>query len=63
MFLHEFRDDLVLALDLVVQGGDDAEVIGSRDRVLALEGGGAVFKELFLPGVEPVACSSSAAFA
>jgi hypothetical protein len=52
MFLHEFSDDLVLALELGLQPGDDAEVLGAGGRVLALEGRGAVLEEDLLPAVE-----------
>jgi len=52
MFLHQFRDDLVLALELVAQGRDETEVLAFGSGVLALEGDGAVLEELLLPGVE-----------
>src|SRR6476661_8869866 len=52
MFFHQFRDDLVLALELVAQGRDEAEVLALGSGVLALEGDGAVLEELLLPGVE-----------
>src|SRR5579885_895254 len=52
MFFHEFRDDLVLALELLAQGRDGAEMPALGGSALALEGGGAVLEELLLPGVE-----------
>ena len=52
MFLHQFSDDLVLALELVAECGDGAEVLGLGRGVLAFEGGGAVLEELLLPEVE-----------
>jgi len=51
MFFHQFRDDLVLALELLPECGDGAEVGGLGRGVLALEGGGAVLEELLLPEV------------
>ena len=52
MFLHQFGDDLVLALELLAQGGDGPLVVALGRGVLALEGGGAVLEELLLPEVE-----------
>src|SRR4051794_28911331 len=52
MLLHELRDDLVLALELGLKCGDDAEVFSAGRRVLSLKGGGAVLEEDLLPGVE-----------
>src|SRR3954452_833256 len=52
MFLHQFGDDLVLALELLAERGDGAEVLALGRGSLALEGGGAVLEELLLPGVE-----------
>src|SRR3954463_6392825 len=52
MFFHQFRDDLVFALELVAQCRDGAEVPALRSGALALEGGGAILEELLLPGVE-----------
>src|SRR3954464_7788715 len=52
MFFHQFRDDFVLALELVAQCRDGAEVLALGGGLLGLEGGGAVLEELLLPGVE-----------
>src|SRR5437867_4144144 len=52
MLFHELRDDLVLALELGLKPGDDAEVFRTGRRVLPLEGGGAVLEEDLLPSVE-----------
>src|SRR4051794_16480069 len=52
MFFHQFSDDFVLALELVAEGGDGADVLGLGRGVLALEGGGSVLEELLLPEVE-----------
>jgi hypothetical protein len=52
MFLHQFGDDLVLALELVAQGGDRAMEVATGCGALPLEGGGAVLEELLLPEVE-----------
>src|ERR1700689_1783863 len=55
MLLHEFGEDLVLALELVPEGGDGA-VLGVLAVLAAfagvVEGSGAVLEELFLPEVE-----------
>ena len=51
VLLHKFRDDLVLALELVAQRRDDAEVLALGQGVLAFEGG-AILEEQFLPGRE-----------
>src|SRR4029453_19061476 len=57
MLLHEFREDLVLALEFVFEGSDLA-VLGVLQSLGAFagvgEGGGAVLEELFLPEVEEV---------
>ena len=52
MFLHQLGDDLVLAAELVPQGGDGPLVPGLVRTVFSLEGGAAVLEELPLPGVE-----------
>src|SRR6201996_9095897 len=52
MFLHQFRDDLVLALELVAQGGDGPLEVALGRGALPLEGGGSVLEELLLPDVE-----------
>ena len=52
MFLHELRDDLVLALELVAQRGDGPLEVALGRRVLAFEGGRSVLEELLLPGLE-----------
>ena len=52
MFLHQFGDDLVLALQLVAQRGDGPVEAALGGGVLALEGGGSVLEELLLPEVE-----------
>src|SRR5512135_1437446 len=52
MFFHQFRDDLVLTLELLPQRGDGSQVVALGRAVLALEGGGAVLEEQLLPGVE-----------
>src|SRR6516165_6190953 len=52
MLLHQFGDDLVLALELVAEGGDGPLEVAVGCRALPLEGGGAVLEELLLPDVE-----------
>ena len=52
MFLHQFSDDLVLALELVAQRGDGPLEVALRRGVLALEGGRSVLEELLLLEVE-----------
>ena len=52
MFLHQFSDDLVLALELVAQRGDGLLKVAVGCLALPLEGGGAVLEELLLPDVE-----------
>ena len=52
MFLHQFGDDLVLALELVAEGGDGPMEVALGGGVLALERGGPVLEELLLPEVE-----------
>ena len=52
MLLHQFGDDLVLALELVAEGGDGPLEVAVGCGALALEGGRSVLEELLLPGVE-----------
>jgi hypothetical protein len=52
MFLHQFRDDLVLALELVAQRGDGPLKVAVGQGVLPLEGRRSVLEELLLPEVE-----------
>jgi hypothetical protein len=52
MFLHEFGDHFVLALELGLQGGDPLVLGVGAAAVGTLEDGGAVLEELLLPGVE-----------
>jgi hypothetical protein len=57
VLLQEFREDLVLALELLLEGGDLAilgVVLGFAAMAGILEGGGAVLEELLLPEVEEV---------
>src|SRR5713101_1694291 len=52
MFLHEFREDLVLALELLFQEGDPP-ILGIADASGAwFEGSRSVLEELLLPAVE-----------
>src|SRR5438309_19691 len=52
MFLHEFREDFVLALELLLQVGDPLVLGVGGASGAGLEGGGAVLEELLLPAVE-----------
>src|SRR5215212_2231548 len=52
MFFHQFRDDFVLALELVAKCRDGPDVLALGCGLLGLEGGWAVLEELLLPGVE-----------
>src|ERR1700677_2761700 len=52
MFFHQFRDDLVLALELIPQCGDGPHVRLIGRPALALESRGAVLEEQLLPRVE-----------
>jgi hypothetical protein len=57
MLLHEFGENLVLALELFFESSDLAvlSVLQSLSAFAGVsEGGGTVFKELFLPEVEEV---------
>src|SRR5262245_4811601 len=57
MLLHELGEDLVLALELVLEGGDLAVLgvlVGLAALAVILEGRGAVLEELLLPQVEEV---------
>src|SRR3982751_3158877 len=52
MFLHEFREDLVLALELLLEEGN-LPILGVAGATGAgFEGGRAVLEELLLPAVE-----------
>src|SRR4051812_26641150 len=52
MFLHEFREDFVLALELLLQEGD-LPILGIAGASgSGFEGGRAVLEELLLPAVE-----------
>src|SRR6478736_5535715 len=55
MLLHQLGEDLVLAVELVLEGSD-LDVLGVRAGLAALagviEGSGAVLEELLLPEVE-----------
>jgi len=57
VFLHEFGEDFVLALELVLEGGD-LKVFGVEFGLAAfagiVEGSSAILKELLLPEVEEV---------
>src|SRR5438874_6825381 len=52
MFLHEFREHFVLALELLLQGGDPLVLGVGGPSGAGLEGGGAVLEELLLPAIE-----------
>src|SRR5512135_3712303 len=52
MFLHEFREDFVLALELLFQEGDPPVVGVTGASSSGFEGGGGVLEELLLPTVE-----------
>src|SRR5262249_53333977 len=52
MFLHQFRDDLVLALELVAQRGDGSLESAFGRGVVPFESSRSVLEELFLPEVE-----------
>src|ERR1700677_1072978 len=52
MFFHQFRDDLVLALELIPQRGDGPQVRLLTRPDLSLESSGTVLEEQLLPGVE-----------
>src|SRR6516225_7645087 len=52
MFLHKFREDFVLALELLLQGGDPLVLGVGGASGAGLEGGGAVLEELLRPAVE-----------
>ena len=52
MFLHQFREDFVFALELLFQEGDSPILgIAGASRV-GFEGGWAVLEELLLPAIE-----------
>jgi hypothetical protein len=52
MFLHQLRDDLILALELVAQHGDGSREVALGRGALAFEGGRSVLEERLLPEVE-----------
>src|SRR3954453_14787977 len=52
MFLHEFGEDFVLALELLLQGGDPAIPVVAGTSGPGLERGGGVLEELLLPAIE-----------
>src|SRR5258708_26622925 len=52
MLLHEFREDLVLALELLLKVGDPPVLGVAGASGAGLEGGGGVLEELLLPAVE-----------
>src|SRR5262245_2940530 len=52
MFLHEFGEDFVLALELLLQEGDPPVFGVTRTSGAGLEGGRGVLEELLLPAVE-----------
>src|SRR5512135_2159204 len=52
MFLHEFREDFVLALELLFQEGDPPVFGVTGASSSGSEGGGGVLEELLLPTVE-----------
>src|SRR4051795_1961800 len=52
MFLHEFGEDFVLALELLLQGGDPAILVVAGASGPGLERGGGVLEELLLPAIE-----------
>src|SRR4051812_37583625 len=52
MFLHEFGEDFVLALELLLQGGDPAILVVAGTSRPGLERRGGVLEELLLPAIE-----------
>src|SRR6516164_187058 len=52
MFFHEFGEDLVLPLELLLQGGDPPVLVVAGPAGSRLEGGSGVLEELLLPAVE-----------
>src|SRR5262249_54088960 len=52
MFLHQLREDFVLALELLLGEGDPLILGVSGASGAGLEGGGALLEELLLPAVE-----------
>src|SRR4051794_5071602 len=52
MFLHEFGEDFVLALELLLQGGDPATLVVAGTSGPGLERGGGVLEEILLPAIE-----------
>src|SRR3954449_4397617 len=51
MFLHEFGEDFVLALELLFQGGDPAILVIAGTSGPGLERGGGVLEEILLPAI------------
>src|SRR3954452_1480334 len=51
MFLHEFGEDFVLALELLFQGGDPAILVIAGTSSPGLERGGGVLEEFLLPAI------------
>src|SRR2546426_11851987 len=52
MLLHEFGEDLVLALELLLEVSDPPVLVVAGASGAGLEGGRAVLEELLLPAVE-----------
>jgi hypothetical protein len=52
MFLHEFGEDLVLALELLFQGGDPAILVVVGTSGPGFKCGGGVLEEFLLPAIE-----------
>src|SRR3954453_5987160 len=52
MFLHEFGEDFVLALELLFQGGDPAILVIAGTSGPGLEPGRGLLEEILLPAIE-----------
>ncbi len=52
MFLHQFGEDFVLALELLLQEGDPPVFGVAGSPGSGLEGGSGVLEELLLPAIE-----------
>src|SRR4051794_40477941 len=52
MFLHEFGEDFVLALELLFQGGNPAILVIAGTSGPGLKRGGGVLEEFLLPAIE-----------
>src|SRR3954451_10359578 len=52
MFLHEFGEDFVLALELLLHGGDPAILVVAGTSGLGLVSGGGVLEKILVPGIE-----------